>query len=214
MVHFTVEGDVIGRQGSATHSAEPHGHPECGSHPGARWYCAQTVPGREAEVGVRLEAQGFGAFLPMVVVERAGKVAMVPAFPSYLFTRFDVAVDRWRCIHSTRGVRRLFGSTPERPTPVPDRAIAVLLAEGWAKPVMVDLPALLPGQAVRVCDGPFLGQHGECLWSEADRVALMLTMFGRPTPVLLERRQVEAPPTPLGPSQPGGNAACKGARLR
>lgn len=89
--------------------------PECGSHPALipisrSWYCVQAERGREDEVRDRLEAQGFGAFLPQVIGMRPVRpgvmlAAPVAAFPGYLFTAFDVRADRWRSIIYTRGVR-------------------------------------------------------------------------------------------------------------
>jgi transcription antitermination factor NusG len=191
---FTVERGGNAGQVLGAHSAEPNGHPECGSHSGARWYCVQTVRGRESEVRDRLEAQGFGTFLPLVQVARDGKAVMEVAFPSYAFVRFDVAAQQWRCIHSTRGVRRLFSTAPERPTPMRDAAFARLLAEGIAKPLTDDLPAKLyqAGVMLRVADGasPWCDKQGMCLWSDGERVTLMMQLFGRDTPLTLHRRQV------------------------
>jgi len=151
---------------------------ECGSHPGA-WYCVQAKPKREREVADRLDAQGFGSFLPLVAVRRRGEIEIVPAFPGYLFVRFSLLLDRWRSIYSTVGVRRLF-SADERPIPVPDASIATLLRLGYDRPITgEDLPeAIAPGSRVRIEAGPFAGLDGVCQWSSAERVALLLEIMG------------------------------------
>lgn len=167
---------------------------ECGSHPGA-WYCVQSRPRLERLAAHELERQGFAAFLPLVAIRlrRRGepeRVVSVPAFPSYLFVRFDIRADRWRCIHSTFGVRRLFSSEPEIPTPVPDAAIEELLRLGFDRPIVADpVPRLIAaGSVVHIAAGPFVGHDGVCLWSDAHRVALLLSVMGAPREVRLTRQ--------------------------
>lgn len=171
--------------------------PECGSHSGRRWYCVQTERGREAEVRDRIEAQGFGAFLPLVIAVRPVRpgimqAATVAAFPTYLFAAFDVRADPWRRIIYTRGVRGLFSSTPETPTPVRQREIEALLALGYDRPIAHDpRPALIDaGAKLRVTAGPFTDLHGVCLWDDRKRVALLMDLFGRPTRIEVERKAV------------------------
>lgn len=171
---------------------------DCGSH-STRWYCVETDRARETEVRDRLEDQGFAHFLPLVIVMRPIKPGImqakaVPAFPSYLFVRFDANHDRWRSILYTRGVRGLFSSSPSRPTPVPQKQIEVLLALGYDRPIAEDpRPALIEvGTRLRVTDGAFTSFHGDCLWDDRKRVGLLIDIFGRSTKVTLNREQVEA----------------------
>lgn len=191
---MTVDQAVTTARQNGHALAAPVRHPECGSHPG-RWYCVQAYQGRESEVRERIEAQGFAAFLPIVTERRRGKIVTGPAFPGYLFARFDIARSRWRCIASTRGVKRLFGSSPECPTPVPQRAMDVMLAEGFAKPLGKDLVQALDleGQRLRVTDPSlaFCDHVGVCQWSGEDRVRLMLSMLGRDVLLDLAADQVE-----------------------
>ena len=99
---------------NALHGGNPS---ECGSHPARSWYCVQSERGREAEVRDRLDEQGFGSFLPLVIGMRTVRPGVrqavtIPAFPGYLFAAFDVRADLWRSILYTRGVRGLFSKTP------------------------------------------------------------------------------------------------------
>jgi transcription antitermination factor NusG len=165
----------------------------------ARWYCVQTDRLREGEVRDRLEDQGFGTFLPLVIAMRAVRPGVrqataIPAFPTYLFARFDVQADRWRSIIYTRGVRGLFSSTPDRPSPVPARQIEALLAMGYDKPIAADpRPTLISaGLVVRVTDGPFADHEGVCLWDDRQRVRLLLDILGGKREVTVARRLVEA----------------------
>ncbi len=145
----------------------------------------------------RLEDQGFAVFLPRVLAMRAIRpgvqaVKAVPAFPGYLFVRFDASADSWRSIPYTRGVKALFGSSPERPTPIPNRQVDALRAAADA-PGADPRPALLAsGVKVRVMDGAFADQNGVCLWDDGKRVGLLFDIMGAPRRVTVERRVVEA----------------------
>jgi transcriptional antiterminator RfaH len=140
--------------------------------------------------------QGFGTFVPLVTEVRARQAAQVPAFPGYVFIRFDLARDRWRAIAGTYGMRRLFGATPERPTPVREREMAALLAEGWGKPMDdAGLARVFDvGAEVQVVDpaSPWHGQVGICQLSEGQRITLLMSLFGRSVRVQWDARQVQA----------------------
>lgn len=176
--------------------------PECGSHPAAisvarAWYCVQAERGRETEVRDRLESQGFGAFLPLVIAMRpvrpgVMRATAVAAFPGYLFAAFDVRADRWRSIIYTRGVKGLFSSAVDRPTPVPRRQMETLIALGYDRPIADDpRPALIEaGARVRVTDGPFADVSGVCLWDDRKRVRLLMELFGGAREVTVPRGSV------------------------
>ena len=160
----------------------------------------QTERRREIEVRNRLEEQGFGAFLPLVLVERRHarkvEIAQVAMFPSYIFARFDTEAPGWRSVAHTRGVRRIFGTTPERPTAIPARAIDWMIARGYDRPITEDprtafdpIPA---GAAVEVLDGAWTDHRGVCLWDDGRRARLAMTLFGREMEVQVERHRIRA----------------------
>lgn len=171
--------------------------PECGSHSARRWYCVQTDRGRESEVRDRLEDQRFGAFLPVVIGMRTVRpgirqAAVCPAFPTYLFAAFDVKADRWRSILYTRGVRGIFSSAPETPTPVPQRQIETLLALGYDRPIADDPrpPLIQAGARLRLIEGPFADHEGVCLWDDRKRVSLLMDICGRAAPITVRKAAV------------------------
>lgn len=171
-------------------------HPECGSH-SRLWYCVQTERGREADVRDRLEDQGFGAFLPLIIAMRAVRPGVqqataVAAFPGYIFAAFDTRADQWRSIVYTRGVRGVFSATPERPIPIPTGQVAVLIAAGYDRPIIADpRPMLLiAGARLRVTEGAFADHDGVCLWDHRKRVGLLMDLLGAPRAVTVPRRAV------------------------
>lgn len=167
----------------------------CGSNSDERWYCATTAPGREALAVDRLEHLGFAAFLPLVAreVRHARRVEIVerPLFPRYIFLRFAPGGQRWRQAYGARCLR-IFGATPERPTPLPPGLVERWQAEGLDKPLMRDLaPELLQaGARISITAGPFCDHAGVCLWDDGTRVAVLLSMFGTETRATLPRRMV------------------------
>ena len=72
---------------------------------------AHSQPNTEHKAVVRLEREGFPAYLPRYLkrYRRARRIEMVPAplFPRYLFVAIDLAAQRWRSIFSTVGVSRI-----------------------------------------------------------------------------------------------------------
>jgi hypothetical protein len=149
------------------------GTPECGSHSGLRWYCGQTHPGRHFEARDELLKQGFETILPLGSRNLPGGLMRIePLFGSYLIVRFDVAKPGWRRICNTRGMRRLFGATPERPTPLREMdvdAIRSLTITSGAEAGPAER-----GQAVRVVDGPWRGKAGLCIDVAAGVVRALL----------------------------------------
>ena len=179
----------------------------CGSY-SPRWYIVRTHWGEEAEAARRIVDQGFIAFLPEEIVEltrkarhrdrdriavdahgRLGK--RMPMFPRYLFVFFDADVDRWRPICSTRGVERLFGETPERPSAVPDGIVEKFLRDPDISAVFTPPP--LEGKMLRVTNGgPWHQFEGICQKSSDRRVEILMSVFGRDGSVVpFDRSHVE-----------------------
>jgi len=188
-------------------------HLDGGAMPGARWYCIQTEYRKEAWAAQNIEfprkeiiggfdpnPPAFAVFRPLVIVERrhGRKSEIVPAsmFPGYLFARFSVEQSGWKAIATRPGVRRIFGSHPERPTPVPDAAIKRMMALGYDRPITEDPRTLFdpipPGATVEVLDGAWTDHRGVCLWDDGKRARLAMQLFGRELEVQVERHKVRA----------------------
>lgn len=185
--------------------------------PPARWYCVEAHPGRERESRDRLNDQDFVAYLPLYGKRRIrdGKAQVVirVLFPGYLFVAFDRQCDQWRPICSTRGVKRLFGTSPECPTPLPTGAVERMLATASIQSCVPDHilaeldaaritpieaakragldtpPQIAPGQMVRVTSGAVAGQVVTVEWSDHRRVRVLMGLLGETT-VTLDRRAV------------------------
>ena len=165
---------------------------------GKRWYVVQTRPQSEARAATHLGRQGFEIYIPRYLKRRrhARRVEMVaaPLFPRYMFVAIDMAVQRWRSIHSTVGVTRLV-CNGELPAEVSDAVISGLrLGEDERGFVCLEKrPAFRLGDKIRVLDGVFEA----CLglfegMTDGERVAILLEMLGRKVRVVLDADAVEA----------------------
>lgn len=202
-------GNVCHTMGSCDGALCPESHPECGACPTLRWFVLQTEPRCEAWVAGELSQAGFTTFLPQVMhhcrehpartQSRAKRrqplytTRPVPAFPGYLFVAFDEAVDPWRKLTRTMGVKRIMMRSSERPAPVPAGVVDRLRRESDGR-LMLRSPAPLfeAGAILRIEDGPFADHNGVCLWNDETRVRVLLDLFGRSTEVTLNRGDVQA----------------------
>lgn len=175
-----------------------------------RWYCVRTDHKAENRADIEIRRAGFEVFKPSVwrpaeamrrdrngVTRPAKPDRVVPMFPRYLFTRFNVADPSWGQIAHLPGVDRLMGAAGGAGSPgvVSDEAIALLWTllepNGCAYPANhVHMNPFEPGTALRILSGGMEGQEGICEWSDGRRVRLLLHILGRPVPVTLSQRAV------------------------
>jgi len=173
---------------SATPTGETHG----GSMADP-WHVIETEHRQEALARDSIQALGFTAFLPMVARPLGRATVLQPLFPRYLFAMFDAGSD-WGGLRRARGVvdvLRAVGSAA--PAVVDHRRVEAIIAHCSARQV-VDTdprPALIAaGITVRVTTGLWADHRGVCLWSSAERVALLLDVMGRELRMIVPRRSV------------------------
>tara|TARA_Y100001935_G_C17244548_1_gene477573 strand:+ start:554 stop:997 length:444 start_codon:yes stop_codon:yes gene_type:complete len=114
-------------------------------------------------------------------------------FPGYVLVEMAMDDDSWHLVKDCPKVMGFIGGTSDRPTPISEREVNVILDrinDGAAKP----RPKVLfeVGEVVRVIDGPFADFNGvvEEVNYEKSRLRVAVTIFGRSTPVELEFGQV------------------------
>ena len=115
-------------------------------------------------------------------------------FPGYVLVEMELTDESWHLVNSVPKVLRFIGGHGDKPTPLTEREVDVILgriSEGKDKP----RPKVLfeVGEMVRVVDGPFADFTGvvEAVNYEKNRLNVSVTIFGRATPVELEFAQVE-----------------------
>ena len=170
-----------------------------------KWYVVQAYSGFESKVKLSLEErirqagveEQFGEILipkENVTENRPGgrRTTTRTFYPGYIFVNMVLTDDTWHLVKNTPKVSGFVGG--RHPAPVPQseiNAITAQVAEGAARPKpKVEFEA---GDHVRVIDGAFANFTGTVEEVNADKqkVKVLVSIFGRATPVELDYGQVE-----------------------
>ena len=169
-----------------------------------KWYVIHTYSGYENKVkanlekrieSMNMEGKIFRILVPMEdeveVKDGKRKVSKRKIFPGYVLVEMIMTDDSWYVVRNTPGVTGFVGSG-SKPIPLSDaEAKQIIRQMGAEEPRQrVDL---VPGESVRVVAGPFenfIGQVEE-VNVEKGKVKVMISMFGRETPVELDFAQIE-----------------------
>jgi len=186
-----------------------------------QWYIVHTYSGFEERVKEnltqRIEALGmrekFGEIkIPTetLVEMKGGKKREVQRkfFPGYILVEMDMVDDAWHLVKNTPKVTGFVG-TGKKPTPLtPEEVDQILTQVVTTKEKPKPKHVYEHGEHVRIIDGPFSNFTGVVEEVNVDRNTLkvMVTIFGRSTPVELDFLQVAR----FDPSEEqGGNAAAQ-----
>ncbi|HEV7573255.1 MAG TPA: transcription termination/antitermination protein NusG [Thermoanaerobaculia bacterium] len=189
--------------------------------PPKQWYIVHTYSGFEERVrenlNQRIEALGmrpkFGEIkIPTetLIEMKGGKKREVQRkfFPGYILVEMDMADDAWHLVKNTPKVTGFVG-TGKKPTPLtPEEVDQILTQVVTTKEKPKPKHVYEHGEHVRIIDGPFSNFTGVVEEVNLDRNTLkvMVTIFGRSTPVELDFLQVAR----FDPSEEqGGNAAAQ-----
>jgi len=166
----------------------------------AKWYVVHTYSGYENTVAAailkaaenrRMQDLILEVNIPMETVtehtDSGEKTVERKVFPGYVLVKMILTDDSWHLVRNVRGATGFVGSGGKA-VPLTEEEI---LALGVERHEIVVGYAV--GDTVKVTDGPlegFLGVVDE-LEADRDRVRVIVSMFGRETPVDLELDQVE-----------------------
>ncbi|WP_325246370.1 transcription termination/antitermination protein NusG [Dysosmobacter sp.] len=167
----------------------------------AKWYVIHTYSGYENAVkssiekfvaGRGMEDMILRMEIPMETVTEvtdsgASKEVERKVFPGYVLIKMVMTDDTWHLVRNVRGVTGFVGSA-NKPIPLTEEEV---LAMGMEKHEIVVQYQV--GDHVKIVDGPLASFTGvvEEIEPEKNRVSVMVSMFGRETPVDLELDQVE-----------------------
>lgn len=170
------------------------------------WYIVHTYSGHEDKVKANLErsveSSGLKDKLNRVVIPTEEVVEVKKNkryvkkrkfFPGYIMVDMVVDNDTYWLIRNTPGVTGFLGGV--KPIPLPEDEVKNILELVEAPSTAKPKPAVLfdKGESVRIIDGPFRHFIGsvEEINSERGKLKVMVSIFGRPTPVELDFLQVE-----------------------
>ena len=171
-----------------------------------RWFIVHTYSGFEAKVKEslrqRADAMGMGDVIEDILIPTEEVVEVKDGkktrstrkfFPGYVLVKMEMSDPAWHVVKNTPKVTGFVG-TGNKPVPLSDAEVDRIVNQ---VAIAVDKPKpkleFKTGEAVRIMDGPFSNFTGQVEEVNQDRSTLkvMVTIFGRSTPVELEFQQVE-----------------------
>ena len=171
---------------------------------GRNWYVLHTYSGYEEAVArnlkQRIESMGmedkiFNVLVPtekkIKIKSGKRKVVEEKVYPGYVLVEMIVTDDSWYVVRNTPRVTGFVGSGTV-PTPVSPEEIKEL-----QKRMGVEEPRykidVAPGDSVKITDGPFKDTDGKVaeIDEERGRVKVLISLFGRETPVELDFLQIK-----------------------
>src|SRR5215470_15619434 len=170
-----------------------------------KWYVVHTYSGHENRAKLSLQERirshgmqdDFGDILiptesVLEVVKGQRRTSTRKFYPGYLFVQMELSEKTFHLVKNTPKITGFLGGTT--PTPVKEseiQSINTAMQEGAIKP----RPRISfeEGENVRVIDGPFANFSGivEEVKPEKQKVKVLVSIFGRATPVELDFTQVE-----------------------
>ena len=171
-----------------------------------QWFIVHTYSGFERKVAESLQSriQAFGVeeefgqiIVPTedVVEMKGGKrvTSSKMTFPGYVLVEMEMSDQAWHIVRNTPRVTGFVGSG-QKPSPLSQQEVDQIIhhAEVTAEKPKVEM-TFERGESVKIIDGPFNSFTGTVDEMNPDRNTLkvMVTIFGRQTPVELDYLQVE-----------------------
>jgi len=170
----------------------------------ARWFVVHTYSGHEAKVAEALKQRtqtlGLEGKILAVLIPTQEKIKIQRGkrktidekiFPGYMLVQMELTDDAWLAVRTTQGVTGFVG-TGSKPKPLPKHEV-----EAIQKYMVQAAPAFSAefseGEAVKIVDGPFNDMLGtvQSIDEGKGKVEVLVSIFGRETPVELDFLQVQ-----------------------
>jgi transcription termination/antitermination protein NusG len=170
------------------------------------WYVVHTYAGYENKVKANLETRIaslnmedfiFQIEVPtqdeMVIKQGKRQTVQSKIFPGYVLVRMDLTDESWSAVKNTPSVTGFVGTT--HPTPLSYDDVVKFLAPKPKEAKKAEAPKVVDyqvGESVTVMDGPFATLPATIneINVEAQRLKVLVSIFGRETPVELSFSQV------------------------
>ena len=200
-----VAGAVSVVDEAAMPPAEPNGEADGKEPEGSEWFVIHTYSGYENKVKTNLEHRIasmdmkdkiFQVVIPVEdeveVKDGQRRTVQRKVFPGYVLVQMLMGDDSWYVVRNTPGVTGFVGSG-NVPIALPQEEVDAILKQMRAEAAPRVKIAFLKGQSVRIIDGPFAEFIGtvDDINHERGKVRVLVSFFGRETPVELDFLQVE-----------------------
>jgi len=174
-----------------------------------KWYVIHTYSGYENRVKTNLEhrikSMDVGDKIFQVVVPTEDEIEIRDGqrrtvakkiFPGYILVEMIMDEESWHVVRNTPGVTGIVSAQDDRgkvePVPLDEPEVKAILKQMEAETPRVKV-GFNRGQSVRIIDGPFIDFIGvvDDINAEKGKVKVLVSFFGRDTPVELDFLQVE-----------------------
>jgi transcriptional antiterminator NusG len=175
-----------------------------------RWYVVHAYSGQEERVkknlDLRVETMDvqdkiFQVVVPtedeMEIKDGQRKSVAKKVFPGYILVRMTMDDESWYVVRNTPGVTGFVSTEDERdqrpkPVPLEESEVEAILNRIESETPRVRI-GYTKGQSVRITDGPFVDFMGTVdeVFADRAKVKVLVSFFGRETPVELDFLQVE-----------------------
>ena len=171
-----------------------------------QWYIVHTYSGHETKAMQalleRAKAMGAEDLFDEILIPEETVVEMVKGakrtskrkyFPGYIIVRMELTDETWHIVKGTPKITGFVGGD-KKPPPISEEEVARMteqIQEGAAKPK--PKIAFEEGENIRVVTGPFANFSGfvDEVLEEKEKLRVMVHVFGRATPVVLDYTNVE-----------------------
>ena len=173
------------------------------SNENAKWYIVHTYSGHEVKVAQtlkqRVESMKLEENILELLIPTQNKIQIKHGekknikekiFPGYLLVKMILTDQSWLAVRTTPGITSFVGIA-NRPTPLPKSEVNTIM-----KFTKMEAPkykaGFTIGEAVKINDGPFTDFLGSVdnIDEEKGRIRILVSIFGRETPVELDFLQV------------------------
>lgn len=173
-------------------------------NPNAKWYVVHTYSGHENKVATalrqRVESMNLTDYILEVLIPTENKIRVSKGkkletkekiLPGYIFVRMVLTDQAWLTVRTTQGVTSFIG-VDNKPTPISKAEV-----EAFKKFMRQEAPkykaTFSTGEAVKIVDGPFKDFLGniESIDQDKGKIKVLISIFGRETPMELDFLQVE-----------------------
>ncbi len=170
----------------------------------AKWYVVHTYSGHEQKVAAgltqRTNSMKLADYILEILIPTQNKIQIKKGqkhdvqeklFPGYMLVKLILTDDSWLAVRTTQGVTGFVG-VGNKPTPLPAPEVKNIM-----KFMQMEAPKYKAqfsmGEAVKIIEGPFADFLGsvESIDDEKGKVKVLVSIFGRETPVELDFLQVQ-----------------------
>ena len=171
------------------------------------WYVIHTLSGQENKVKdtieTRVKQEGMEEVIKTVLVPtenvsevKSGKKSIRKRrfFPGYIMVQMEMTNEAWHFINEVNGIIGFISGSQKKPVPLKEQEVNEILEQIEDKKSKVKPKvAFEHGEGVKVTEGPFLNFNGVVheVNPEKGRLKVMVSIFGRETPIELEYWPVE-----------------------